>query len=47
MSDEDTDQGIFTERNTGSTRDLRDCIMGFRKLNWERMRFSARNAPLL
>lgn len=25
MSDEDTDQSIFTERNTGSTRDLRDC----------------------
>lgn len=37
MSDEDTDQSIFTERNTGSIRDLRDCIMGFRKLNWRRM----------
>lgn len=28
MSDEDTDQSIFTERNTGSTRDLRDYVNG-------------------
>lgn len=31
MSDEDTDQSIFTEQNTGSTHDLRDYVMGFRK----------------
>jgi len=50
MSDEDTDQSIFTERNTGSPRDLRDYVMGFQTRNKKEIRDeqnSARNAPPL